>query len=225
MSTHPAPNAARHVGGFFVLLLALGPFCLLYVPSITYVAGDVAGTARLLADNLTVFRFGLLAELAIAIIEVGMMVALWRLFRGVRDGLLHASLIARGVMVAVMTVSLVAGFAALMTATRGGAPDTLMMLMESRVAVQQVWGAFFGLHLLLLMPVVLRSGLVPRPLALLLTLAGVGYVLSAVGPLIAPSVTPITEQIAGLGAFIGEVPLFLWLLVRGVPRTPQLATA
>lgn len=225
MSTHPASSAARLVGGFFVLLIALGPFCLLYVPSVTYAPGDVARTAALLGEHLTVFRLGLLAELAIALIEIGMMVALWRLFRGVRDGLLHASLIARGMMVAVMGVSLVTGLAALTTAARGGSPDVLMMLMESRDAVQQVWEGFFGLHLLLLMPVVLRSGLVPRPLALLLTLAGLGYAINAVGPLIAPSVAPLTEHGAAFGAFIGEIPLFLWLLVRGVPQTPRLATA
>lgn len=219
-----SPRTARTVGGLFVLLLALGPFCLLYVPSVTYVPGDAEATAALFGAHRAVFRFGLLAELAISLIEVGMMVALWRLFRGVRDGLLFASLIGRGMMVAVMGVSLVAGLAALMVAERGGANEVLMMLMESRDGVQQVWEGFFGLHLLLLVPVVLRSGLVPRPLGTLLTLAGLGYFINSVGPLLVPALAPITEQGAAFGAFLGEVPLFLWLLIRGV-RPPQPLTA
>lgn len=216
---------ARLVGIFFILLLALGPFCLLYVPSVTYAPGDAVRTAALLGQHLAVFRFGLLAELAISLVEVGMMVALWRLFRGVRDGLLIASLIGRGMMVAVMGVSLVAGLAALMTAQRGGSAEVLMTLMESRDAVQQVWEGFFGLHLLLLVPVILRSGLVPRPLGALLTMAGLGYFLNSVGPLVVPALAPFTEQGAAFGAFLGEVPLFLWLLVRGVRPAQALTPA
>lgn len=225
MSQRNAPIAqstARLVGVFFILLLGLGPFCLLYVPSVSYAPGDAARTAALLAQNATVFRFGLLAELGIALVEVGMIVALLRLFRTGRDGLLIASLIGRGMMVAVMGVSLVAGLVALMGVERGAAPGQLMLLMESRDAVQQVWEGFFGLHLLLLVPVVMRSGLVPRPLGALLTMAGLGYALNSVVPFIVPELAPVTEQGAAFGAFLGEVPLFLWLLIRGVRPTPPM---
>lgn len=76
-----------------------------------------------------------------------------------------------------------------------------------------VWDAglvLFGLHLLAIAWLAYRSGYVPRLLAVLVALAGCGYVLDSLGALVAslPSTSATTVT------FVGEFLLALWLLVR-----------
>lgn len=211
---------ARIVGLLVLPLVLLGPFSLVYVPSLVTDGGNVGASASLLVEHAQIFRLGLLAELGIAFAEIGMIVALYRLFeRGGRD-LAMAAALARAMMVALMGVSMVAGLAALELATLGlTAP--VGGLMALRDAVQPIWGSIFAFHLLLMAPVVVRSGLVPKVFGWGLLLGGLGYALDSVGVMLWPGLAPTTEVIVAVGAMVGELPLFIWLLIKGVaPAAP-----
>jgi hypothetical protein len=59
---------------------------------------------------------------------------------------------------------------------------------------------------------IFKSGSFPKILAILMAIAGLGYVLDALVFILLPS---LNWQVAGF-AFLGELPFPLWLLFRGV---------
>jgi hypothetical protein len=208
-----APNA-RLVGLLVLPLLTIGPFALMWVPEQVHMMGDAAATAEALAAHADVFRLGLLGELVIAATEVAMVVALYRLFRSGGEGLAQAAALARGIMVGLMGGSIVAGAVAL--AVHPTTPELVLPLMEVRKAISATWEAFFALHLGLLAVVVYRSGLVPRIFAPMLVVAGAGYALDSVAVLAVPALIPAAAAVVAVTAMLGEVPLFIWLLVKGI---------
>lgn len=77
-----------------------------------------------------------------------------------------------------------------------------------------VWDAglaVFGLHLVITGYLVLRAAFAPRLLGWLLAFAGVGYLVDSGVALLAPGAVP---ELA-VATFVGEVWLFVWLLVKG----------
>jgi len=222
-----SPSRNARLAGLLVLpLIALGPFSLEWVPSVVHVAGDPAATAAALVDNAQLFRLGLLGEVGIAFTEVAMIVVLHDLFRHVAEGISAAAALARALMVALMGVSVVAGVAALAMAP--GEPALVAGLMEVREGIQTVWEAFFALHLALLAPLVARSGRVPWLFGPMIGVAALGYALNSLAGLAWPELAPVATAVVAVTAILGEVPLFLWLLVRGarpVAASPRLAAA
>jgi transcriptional regulator with XRE-family HTH domain len=87
-----------------------------------------------------------------------------------------------------------------------------------------VWDAglaLFALHLLITGYLLLRTAVAPRLLGWLLVLAGIGYLVDSSVALLAPGAIP---ELA-LVTFVGEVWLFVWLLVKGRQLTIDTAKA
>jgi hypothetical protein len=76
---------------------------------------------------------------------------------------------------------------------------------------------FFGLWLLPLGYLVLRSGWFPRVLGVLLIVGGVGYVVDLFVQFLAPGIADTIELFVVAPAAVGELWLVVWLLVKGVP--------
>ena len=70
----------------------------------------------------------------------------------------------------------------------------------------------FGIHLLLIGWLAFSSGIVPRLVGVLVTIAGAGYLIDSVGPLLSAT---YRLELASF-AFVGEVVLMVWLLVFAV---------
>jgi hypothetical protein len=86
---------------------------------------------------------------------------------------------------------------------------------------------FFALHLLTLGYLVYRSGFLPRFLGVLLVVSGIGYVANGLAVFLAPDLADVTATAVIVAALIGELPLTLWLLIKGVDadRWQEQATA
>ena len=56
-------NPGRVAGLWYLLLIAIGPFFLIYIPGKLYVKGNAAATINNIAAHELLFRFGILAEL------------------------------------------------------------------------------------------------------------------------------------------------------------------
>ena len=82
---------------------------------------------------------------------------------------------------------------------------------------------FWGLWLLPLGLLVMRSGFLPRVLGILLIVAGVAYAAhSIVSLLLAGQRIVLYERITMLARAAGELPAILWLVIKGadVRRLP-----
>jgi len=87
-------------------------------------------------------------------------------------------------------------------------------------AFYDIWNVgliLFGLHLLLIGYLAYKSGYVPKPVGVLLVIAGFGYLVDSFGTLL------VSDYSVNVAAFtgVGEVVLLIWLLVKGRRVTEQ----
>src|ERR1700690_2450127 len=100
---HPTDKAARVAGAVYLSMVFTAPFSLIYVPGRLIVRGNAAATAGNVLAHEMLFRFGIVAELICTVSFIFVVMALFRLFKGVNAT--HASH-----MVALVLVSAAVGF-------------------------------------------------------------------------------------------------------------------
>ena len=216
-------QTARVTGALILVLVVLGPFSLLYVPSTVVVPGDAAATASNIAASEGLFRLGLVSDSAVFLIEIAIVALLYVLLRPVSRTLSLIAAFARLAMAVVQGVNLFNHLFPL--ALLSGAdylsvfqPNQLnalvMLFLDVHKSGTLVWGLFFGLHLVVLGYLVYRSGYIPGILGALLVVAGVCYLVQSFGNLLAPTYGEILTFIGFLS--IVEVAFPIWLVIKGV---------
>ena len=78
---------------------------------------------------------------------------------------------------------------------------------------------FFGLHLFVLGYLIVKSGIVPRILGILLIVASLGYLTDSFANILLPNYAGYKEMfllIVAVPGVIGELSFSLWLLFKGV---------
>lgn len=237
-----AGNADIHPWGWragllFLVLLACGPFSLVYVAQSIFDHADPALTLSNLLAHESLFRASLVADGFLLLAEVALSIVIYRLFLPVNQAAAMVAAAMRLANACVQGVSLVLKLlilaAASGTATGvGNNPELRAQSVQGLfVAYQQtahVWEIFFGFHCLAIGYLCIRASNVPSLLGWLFALAGLGYWLNSFGSFIFPDAAALFAMVVGLTALVGEFPLFLWLLGRGwrtrdrAVRTPAL---
>lgn len=221
---------ARMAGVLYLALALIGPFSLMYVPTSLIVPGDAASTASNIMASEGLYRLGLVGEAAIFLIEVGLTVLLYVLLKSVNETLSLVAALARLSMAVVQSVNVLIGFAALLLVGGGGylavfepqqVQGLAMLFLDMRSGGVFVWEAFFGLHLLVLGYLFVKSGYIPRILGLMVVVASCGYLIHSFGNFLFPEYAATLETALLVLAAIPEVALTLWLLVRGVDAGQQ----
>jgi hypothetical protein len=82
---------------------------------------------------------------------------------------------------------------------------------------------FWGLWLIPLGILVYKSGFIPKVLGVLLVIGCFGHLISFVSTFVIPEYGKILTPIGEL-VMVGEIPIFLWLLIKGVKETKQNST-
>jgi len=224
-STH---NPGREAGLWYLLLIVIGPLRLIYIPSKLFVHGDATATANNIAAHEWLFRFGIVADLAGGVVLILVVLAFYRLFKGVDRNLAVLVVIFGGVMPALIYfVSVVSDAAALMI-VRGGdflsafdkpQRDALAMVFlklrdHQNTAAEILWGVW----LLPLAMLVYRSGFLPRFLGVWLAIGGFAYLILSVTGELLPQYQGMVFTYAQ-PAFFGEIAIMLWLVIKGAkPR-------
>ncbi len=221
-----SPLVYARVAGFLVILLVfLGPFSQLYVPSTLIVPGDATATADNIRASGWVLRLGIVSDSLIFLIEIVVPVLLYVLLRPVSRALSLVAAFARLAMAIIQGINLLPYFTVLLLLSGAGyltvfGPaqlDALALLsLNAHQYVVYIWEIFFGLHLLVLGYLLFKSGYFPRILGVLLVLPALGYLIHGYGSILYPNYEEIFALVVGVGAVIGELPFFLWLLIKGV---------
>lgn len=221
---------ARRAGLLYLLLGVIAPFGLMVIPGRLIVTGDATATADRIRASESLFRLGMGAELIPQIIVIFLVLALYRLFKGVDENLAWQVVILGAlVSVPIMFVNVLNEIAAL-TLIKG--PDFLSMFDPTeRDALAYLFlrlhtygidiaSIFWGLWLFPFGLLVIRSGFIPRIFGVLLIIAGFGYLVSAFVTLLLPEYAHAIGQIAII-LEMGEVPIIFWLLIWGARPRPS----
>jgi Domain of unknown function (DUF4386) len=220
-------KTSKAAGLLYILAGLTGAFGIVVVPRLLIVRGDMAATAGRILGSESLFRLGLAGELTSAVGLIFLVRALHRLFKETDERL--ASL-----MVTFILASVPISF---MNALNGLAALDLLSSSDGASAFDQhqvnvlaaaslgshsqgfvINGFFWGLWLLPLGVLVMRSGFAPRALGLVVIVAGVAYVTNSSSSLLGLPYREFTSPGATILEGLGEVSMVVWLLTTGAKR-------
>jgi hypothetical protein len=217
-------DPGRVAGLWYLLLVFIGPLTLLYIPSKLFVHGNATATAENIAAHELLFRFGIVADLVGAVVLIFLVLAFYRLFKGVDQNLAVLVVIFGGVMPAILSFVGAVADAGALVVVRGGdflsvfdkpqrdALATLFLRLrdQQNTAAEILWGVW----LFPLGALVYKSRFLPRFLGVWLVLGGLAYVILSLTGELLPQYSGTVFTYAQ-PAFFGEVALMLWLVIKG----------
>ena len=230
--THPNATA-RAVGAMLIAMAGVAIFAQLGVRAALVIPGDAAETYAQLRAHPTLFRLGLLGLLTAFLLDVPVAVLLHSLTRAsgpmlstvaMSFRLVYTAAVVAALLPWLVAIALTSGDVSLSAVAPVAIEQATLFCMALFDAGFGLSLVFFGLHLMLLAPLLSRSGAVPRALAAVIGLGGFAYAADFVGRLLFPSLQPILLAAVGtLG--MGELVLAVWLLVRGWQPAEATGTA
>ena len=208
-------------GLFYLGLAVTGSLGFLMVRPELFADGDPAKTLANLVEREYLARLGLALELGIVIFQA--LAAVWfaRLFREV-DAFAAGALALFGMVNAIVILASAALLhAALAVALGSTGADPWMGHFAYLLSGSfwQVGSVFFGLWLMPMGWLVLRSGLGPRALGWILIVGGVGYVLSVFVAVLLPKAGAWAGYLS-IPATVGEFWIIILLVWRGLRPRP-----
>jgi len=232
-----SPQAyARACGLLYLAIIALGMFGELGVRAALVVGGDSAATANNIAANELLWRAGIAGDLLMQVMDVPTIIIFYLLLRPVSKSLALMSTAFNLVQTSVLALNKLALLTPLLVmgnVSRSGnlAPEQWNEL--SYLAIQlHSYGfgiglIFFGFTCLIRGYLLYRSSYFPAPIGVLLQVAGASYLINSFALILAPDVAQALFPAILIPAFVGELSLALWLLIKGVnlPQWQQRVTA
>ncbi len=210
--TASMPGTSRSVrkasafAGFGLLAMSvLSAFGYLVAVKELVVPGNATRTSTNLAAHTGLFGSGILSLYVVAALDVLVAWALYRVFKPVSGGL---SGLAAGLRIAYAAVFIVA------ISQLVGALRLHTQALRQITTFTNIWDAglvLFGLSLFVLAYMAYRSVYVPKLLAVLLAIAGFGYIFDSVARLLIRGSSSDISAITGMGEFV----FALWLVIRG----------
>ena len=192
------------------------------------VPGDAAATVKNIAASQALFRLSLVSELVRQALLILLPLVLYKLLKQFDKTIASLMVIFALVCVPISMLNELNHFAVLLLSSGAGylsafKADQLNALVMFFLELRK-YGTFIpqvlSFWVLLLGYLVFKSGFLPRMLGVLLMLAGLCYTVDAVLFLLVPN---FDATVLGLFAFVGELPFYLWLLIKGVKdQTPAL---
>jgi hypothetical protein len=216
-------RSARLTGWAYLVLAVSGIVGVLLIRRQLYVQDDAMRTAANLLAHEGLARLGIAADLVTVLSQALAAVGFFFVFRRVNSAG-AASITAFGLVNSVVILVATAFSAtALQVALRGGptsATDALA-LYDLNAATWTAGGLFFGLWLIPMGWLTLRSGSMPRALGWILVVGGVGYVLRTFVTVLAPGASGLAGVLPVV-ATVGEVWMVGYLLIKRMPEGPPV---
>ena len=227
-------NTGRLAGFLYVLLLPLGFFGMMYVPSKLVVPGDMATTISNILASESLFRLSMASSFLMNIDVIALGLVLYKLLKPVGKSMATFMVVFVLFGACISMLSELNHFAVLVLSST----DTLTVFTakQSQYLVRLfldmreygsfgIAGIFWGLWLFPLGYLVFRLNFVPKMLGFLLIIAGAGYFIGSFVRFLAPHYdVPFIEFTS-----IGEMLFALWLLIKGIDveqwKNPALQTA
>lgn len=203
----PATGALA-AGAAMALMVPLSIFGKFMAIDRLVTAGNAGQTAAAIAGSPMLWVSGIAALSLVAVLDLVAAVGLHAVYREVNQAASRAAAALRIAYAALFLVALGCLVVALATV---GDPDRALAATDLFASIWQRSLGVFGLSLLLVGYLGIRSPSTPTAIGILVAIAGVGYLADLVGLTLVAGFSPTF----GLFGFIGEIALIAWLLTRG----------
>jgi hypothetical protein len=221
---------ARVAGLLYLLGSLFGIVRLIYVPNTLFVYGNATATAKNIAEHELLFRFGIVSYLLCAALWIFVTLALYRLFKGVNQGLAVLMVILGSLMVTpIFFVNTVNDAAALLLVRGGGYLSVFdkpqrealaRLFLDLHHQLDLANEIFWGLWLIPYGLLVYKSRFLPRILGVWLIIACFAYLALSFTGFLLPAYEDQVNNIAQ-PLLLGELATMLWLLIMGAKEKPR----
>jgi hypothetical protein len=215
---------ARGAGILYILMDVPMIFSGMIVDPKIYVPGDAVATASNILASEWLFRLDVVSNLVGPILFLFLVLALYNLFESVdkSQSRLMVTLVVASIPVTLLStlfqyapILLLSGDGHLSTFNPAQLQTLAMVFFDMYEHGIMIAEIFWGLWLIPLGLLVYKSGFVPKVLGVLLIIGCFGHLLSFLSTFLFPDygaiLIPISETV-----MFGELPIFLWLLIKGV---------
>jgi hypothetical protein len=207
---------------FFFALIAI--YSYMYVGGKIFVRGDPAATGNNMLEYEFLFRTSLFADMITNILFIIVIIFLYRLLKqvNVTQARLMAGIAAIAIPVSFVgealqfTSMLIFKKELLTSFTSVQSQEIAALLLKLGNNMAQLVTFNWGLWLMPMGWLIYRSGFLPRFLAVLLWINGLGYMIASSTFILFPDYVAAVSKIVYPTYFIGELPLIFWLMIKGI---------
>jgi len=229
-----SPQLYARIGGvLYLIIIVIGLIGEAFVRDRLIVSGDAAATAANIMSHESLWRFHIAAELFLLICAVVLLLILYALLRPVSRDLALLAVFINLISIGIEAATTMRLLEALFPLGNAGylkafTPEQLYAMTSLSLKSH---GYGFGVSLLffgcfcLIIYLIFKSGYFPKTIGLLMQIAGVCYLTNSFALVLSPALANRLFPGILLPAFIGELSLCLWLLVKGVNRPKWEAKA
>jgi Domain of unknown function (DUF4386) len=221
-----SPQLYARVGGvLYLIIIVIGLFGEAFVRDRLIVAGDAAATAANIISRESLWRFHIADELFLLMCAVALLLIFFVLLRPVSRNLILLAVFFNLVAIIIEAATTMRLLEALFPLGNAGylkafTPEQLYALaslsLKSHGYGFGVSLLFFGCFCVIVGYLIFRSGYLPKTIGILMQVAGVCYLTNSFALILSPAVANRLFPAILVPAFIGEVSLCLWLLVKGM---------
>jgi hypothetical protein len=223
-------KTARIAGLIYLILVLLGIFNLIYVPSKLIFWDDAAATVNSIKDSEFLFKLGMVAGLFSYVTFLILPLALYKLLSQVdkTQAVLMVVLAIISVPISFVSIgykfdvlTLLSGEEYLMVLEPAQLQMQVMLALESYNHGISISGIFWGLWLFPFGYLVYKSGFLPKVLGVFLVLGCFGQLINFLGFTLIPDYSEMgIADYVGIPSSIGEIGICLWLLIMGAKENP-----
>lgn len=199
--------------GFGLLVMAIvAAFANFGIMAKLVVANDATATMNNITNSQGLFTAGIVGFIVVILLDLLLAWLLYEFFKPDNKNLSAAAAWFRVFYAVIFTFGIIKLIA--MLANLGTAKATSVSILQSINSFNHIWSfgyIFFGIHLALLGYLVVKSGYIAKWIGVLLSIAGLGYFIDAIGTLL---ISKYSLNI-GMFTFIGEIIFMFWLLFKG----------
>ena len=228
LTTKTSPNKVARIAGLLYgpLMLPLGLFGLMYVPTVLFVAGDAVTTTKNIMAHIGLFRLSIVTALIVQVIHIFIVLLLYKLLKPVNKNLASLMVIFMLVGIPITMLNelnhaavllLLSGADYLNVFTAGQLQSLALMFHDlHEYVINSIASIFWGLWLFPMGYLVIKSGFISKIPGVLLIIAGSGYLIDTFARILSPNYGATIIVTFFMFAMFGEVVFPIWLLIKGV---------
>ena len=229
-----ANNKTARIAGFIYLLVVIcGLFDIMYVPSKIIIWNDPAATVKNLAASEWLFRSAIAVNIINHILFILLPLVLYKLFKSVKEEYAFLMVLLALISIPVSYNLIIKELDIINLIDASKIPPNIqpeilqsqvMSLFNSYYNGFLICQIFWGLWLLPLGVLVIKSGFLPKLIGIFLILGCLGYLFDSFGRIFSANYYDyFNSGLVLLPASFGEIGLCLWLLIAGI-KVPQTKT-
>ena len=226
-------NAAKIAGIGYVIIFVLGLITNFFIFGSLIIPGNAAETANNILSNEILFRGGMVSWLIVLICDIIIAWALYIFLKPVNKsisllgawfGIVYTAIFAITQLNLLIVLILLSG-ADYLTVFNTNQLNSLVLIFLNGFNYGFLIGlVFFGIHLLFISHLIIRSDYIPKILGILLLLSSLGYLIDSFANFLLSNYEDyktIFLILVAVPGIVGELSFTLWLLIKGTKVQPE----